>query len=64
MSMLRFDRAMADSLCELCRQPFAAHFQPPDDADPNLAANWCPAVGREGYTSRVFKKETPKPCER
>jgi hypothetical protein len=42
--------------CALCNQPFTAHFQPPPDADPNLAAHWCPNPVTPGaYVSRTYK---------
>lgn len=45
--------------CENCGKPFEEHFQPPDDADPNLADNWCPTPNGSGFTSQSFKR--PKP---
>ena len=42
--------------CALCGQPFLKHFQPPKDADWNLAANWCPTEA--GFCSRNYRKPT------
>ncbi len=46
--------------CQNCGRPFAEHFQPPANADPNLAANWCPARHGHGFTSMSFKRPKPE----
>lgn len=52
--------AMRKMPCTLCQRPFEEHFQPPPDADKNLAAHWCPAKYREGYTSMVYTRQRLK----
>lgn len=53
-------KAIESLPCELCGRLKSAHFQPPSDADPNLAAHWCPAPGSLGdagrFTSFVYRR--------
>jgi hypothetical protein len=56
--LIEFQKAKNTDLCSLCHQRFIDHFQPPPDADKDLAANWCPAIYRPGFTSICFRKES------
>lgn len=55
--VIEFLRAKDTDECGLCRRPFSEHFQPPFDADPDLAANWCPSGN--GFCSRSFRPSAP-----
>lgn len=55
--ILPFRTVNANELCSLCHQPFKEHFNPPPNADWNIAAHWCPnPLG--GFTSTDFRKDS------